>query len=40
MALLSFTACALGGVEVGQGQVSFLPVNLGVSELEGTSGVS
>lgn len=30
----------LEGVEVGLWQVSFSPVNLGISELEGTSGVS
>lgn len=40
MALLSFTACELGGVEVGLGKISFLQVNFGVSGLEGTSDMS
>lgn len=39
MAPPSFTACELGGVEVGLGKGSFLPANLGVSELDGASGV-
>lgn len=33
------TACELGGAEVGLGKVRFLPVSLGVSELDGASGV-
>lgn len=40
LALLSFTACEVGGAEVGLGQVGFLPVNLGVLGLEGTAGLS